>query len=290
MAAARKSWIAEAADEQERAGRERSSFLAYEDAQGQVVDFHALRGTFITNLSRSGVTPKTAQLLARHCDINLTMNTYTKLGVMDQAAAVEALPAIPSGTSRTDATVQWATGTDGKLGEKMVPTMVPRGAENGAIRLASSTLRTAPDCTENEQNDEKPRRLESAKNPEKTGAFCTDSQRIASNCTSGRGGNRTRTVVTHPGILSPVRTSRNEANAKELRDLESGEVPILVPSPLDGVHWPDVPLDLARVTVAWPLLPDAIRAAITTLVDAAYVTTAQRVDTTTQTRAHYDTE
>jgi hypothetical protein len=28
-------------------------------------------------------------------DINLTMNTYTMLGVMDQAVAVEALPAIP---------------------------------------------------------------------------------------------------------------------------------------------------------------------------------------------------
>ena len=39
---------------------------------------------------------KTAQLLARHCDINLTMNTYNMLGVMDTAAAVEALPAIPN--------------------------------------------------------------------------------------------------------------------------------------------------------------------------------------------------
>jgi hypothetical protein len=34
--------------------------------------------------------------LARHSDINLTMNTYTMLGVMDQAAAVEALPAVPT--------------------------------------------------------------------------------------------------------------------------------------------------------------------------------------------------
>ena len=39
---------------------------------------------------------KTAQLLARHCDINLTMNTYTMLGVMDTAAAVETLPAVPA--------------------------------------------------------------------------------------------------------------------------------------------------------------------------------------------------
>ena len=39
--------------------------------------------------------PKTAQLLARHSDINLTMNTYTMLGVLDQVAAVEALPPVP---------------------------------------------------------------------------------------------------------------------------------------------------------------------------------------------------
>lgn len=40
-----------------------------------------MRKTFITNLTRTGAAPKTAQLLARHSDINLTMNTYTMLGV-----------------------------------------------------------------------------------------------------------------------------------------------------------------------------------------------------------------
>jgi hypothetical protein len=54
-----------------------------------------LRKTFITNLTRRGAAPKTAQILARYSDINLTMNTYTMLGVLDQVAAVEALPAVP---------------------------------------------------------------------------------------------------------------------------------------------------------------------------------------------------
>ena len=94
LAAAREKWIEEAHDKAERQRRERSSFLAVRNEQGHVVDFHALRMTFITNLTRSGVAPKTAQLLARHSDINLTMNTYTMLGVMDQAAAIEALPPI----------------------------------------------------------------------------------------------------------------------------------------------------------------------------------------------------
>jgi integrase len=66
-----------------------SAGIPYADQLGRVIDFHSLRMTFITNLSRAGVTPKTAQTLARHSDINLTMNTYTMIGVLDQASAVE---------------------------------------------------------------------------------------------------------------------------------------------------------------------------------------------------------
>ncbi len=103
LALARAPWLKESANEQERQRREQSSFLKYQNDQGQYADFHALRKTFITNLSRAGVSPKTAQLLARHSDINLTMNTYTMLGVLDQAAAVEALPPIPSWEPSTTA-------------------------------------------------------------------------------------------------------------------------------------------------------------------------------------------
>ncbi|MCU0879784.1 MAG: hypothetical protein MUF06_18565 [Pirellulaceae bacterium] len=59
--------------------------------------------TFITNLTRSRVAPKTAQLLASHWDINLTMNTYTMLGVLDQASAVEAQPPLQSLPQHNDA-------------------------------------------------------------------------------------------------------------------------------------------------------------------------------------------
>ncbi len=95
LAAARAKWVEEAEDEEDREQRLASSFLAYVDDQGHYADFHALRKTFITNLARVGVSPKTAQILARHSDINLTMNTYTMLGVLDQVAAVEALPSVP---------------------------------------------------------------------------------------------------------------------------------------------------------------------------------------------------
>jgi len=95
LARARDEWIDEATTSAETALRKKSSFLTYVNAEGRVVDFHALRQTFITNLSLAGVSPKMAQSLARHSDINLTMNVYTMLNVSDQAAAVESLPPLP---------------------------------------------------------------------------------------------------------------------------------------------------------------------------------------------------
>ena len=95
LEAARAMWLEEAPDGRTRQERETSDFLRYVDDDGRYADFHALRATFITNLSRAGVSPKTAQMLARHSDINLTMNTYTTLGVLDQVTAVESLPPVP---------------------------------------------------------------------------------------------------------------------------------------------------------------------------------------------------
>lgn len=59
-----------------------------EDDAGRVVDFHGQRTTFITALARAGVAPATAQKLARHSDINLTLGTYTRLNVEELADAV----------------------------------------------------------------------------------------------------------------------------------------------------------------------------------------------------------
>jgi hypothetical protein len=63
---------------------EQSSFICFVDSQGRNADLHALRENFITNLSKSGVSPKMAQSLARHSDINLTMNVYTEAVLEDQ--------------------------------------------------------------------------------------------------------------------------------------------------------------------------------------------------------------
>jgi len=63
-----------------------------EDDQGRVIDFHGQRTTFITGLSRAGVSPAVAQKLARHSDINLTMGVYTQLDMEELGEAVEQLP------------------------------------------------------------------------------------------------------------------------------------------------------------------------------------------------------
>ena len=188
LGAAREAWIEEAENETERQDREDSSFLTYVDYRGHYADFHALRKTFITNLSRAGVSPKTTQSLARHSDINLTMNTYTMLGVLDQAAGVEALPPLPAADADDPTDDQLAaTGTDppqkSRAGSaEKVPVLVPSGAEYGAKRLASQALRIASDCTERvtvEASDPQPR---NAKSPEEIEAFGIRSQQIASSC------------------------------------------------------------------------------------------------------------
>ena len=75
---------------------------------GGVADFHALRHTFITNLARSGVHPKTAQALARHSTITLTMDRYSHSLLEDHAAAVGRLPDLAQASDQEAR----ATGTD----------------------------------------------------------------------------------------------------------------------------------------------------------------------------------
>ena len=72
----------------ERAG------IPKKDADGRVVHVHALRHSFGTHLSASGVTPRTAQAAMRHSNISLTMNTYTDSKLLDVASAVESIDAL----------------------------------------------------------------------------------------------------------------------------------------------------------------------------------------------------
>jgi len=62
------------------------------DDRGRTVDRHSLRTTFISWLSAADVHPRTAQELARHTDLRLTMKNYTDPRALDTFNAVNRLP------------------------------------------------------------------------------------------------------------------------------------------------------------------------------------------------------
>ncbi|MGD0138497.1 MAG: tyrosine-type recombinase/integrase [Tepidisphaeraceae bacterium] len=150
LTAARTAWIAAAGTQQERGERESGTFLAYKDDAGRCADFHALRHTFISNLAAGGVHPKTAQRLARHSTITLTMDRYTHLRREDLAGALEVLPDLSS-TRR----VAVATGTDGR--EDLSPYLSP-GGEIRFNPIESSTIEMAHGASDESlgKSDENP--------------------------------------------------------------------------------------------------------------------------------------
>ena len=114
--------------------------IPYRDDSGRVLDFHAFRHTFITNLARGGVHPKQAQDLARHSDINLTMSRYSHTVLADRAAALSALPDLSGGDS--DRLEHRATGTC-DIAPRSLPPGLPKSLPTPA---ASKPSPVAPNC------------------------------------------------------------------------------------------------------------------------------------------------
>lgn len=69
----------------ERAG------IAKVAVDGQKLDIHALRHTFISRLARAGTPLAHAQQLAGHSDPKLTAQVYTHLDVEDLRGAIDKL-------------------------------------------------------------------------------------------------------------------------------------------------------------------------------------------------------
>lgn len=109
--------------------------LVTEDAEGRVIDLHAMRTTLGTRLARAGVAPQLAQRIMRHSDYRTTLKHYTVLGLTDTARAIESLPGV-AGT-RDDSEAAHATGTDDAG---------PTSAEDavGAPSRADGTPRSSP--------------------------------------------------------------------------------------------------------------------------------------------------
>ena len=131
--------------------------VPFEDTAGRRLDFHSLRGTFATNLAMAGVSPKAAQELMRHSDINLPMRTYTQLSLNDVASDLSKLPSLPTGEPQT----LRATGTDACAApsdrpSRLVARMVARAVEKTGLAMTTDDD-SAPseiDCESPSSNNE----------------------------------------------------------------------------------------------------------------------------------------
>ena len=125
--------------------------IPYVDEHGRYADFHALRHTFVSNLGKAGVPPKVAQSLARHSDINLTMNVYSHLELAEQLLAIKSLPALPTGETPA----------------AMVPPVVPCSAQNGAQLLTPKRTVLSSNDTRTRDDDQSNASRESRSNASK---------------------------------------------------------------------------------------------------------------------------
>jgi integrase len=114
LVAARAAWIDGAKDNAaERERREKSDFLRYRNAVGEVADFHSTRHTYISGIVAGGASVKVAQELARHSTSRLTIDRYAHARLHDLQGALDALPDFDHRQSvETDAGELRATGTD----------------------------------------------------------------------------------------------------------------------------------------------------------------------------------
>ena len=225
----------------ERAG------IPYCDEDRLYADFHANRHTFISNLAKAGVTPKLAQSVARHSDVNLTMGVYSHVEVHEQAAAINALPAPPALSTkplRNSLVNGLVNTTPESVAEKTVDHIVDQTSGFACPRLASdvagehSELRT--------ENDQKPLPQQVLVN------LC---QQLASYDASSGGGTRTpdtRIMIPEPDI-------HKCSHSKDLRDVTICGCTTGCTSECQ---------ELARVVRAWPDLSDDYRSAILAIVHA----------------------
>ena len=110
--------------------------VAYEDATGRVLDFHALRHTFVTNVAATGANVRDVQAVARHLSVTLMMDRYAHPELRDADAAVGRLaPPPPPDVGRVR-----ATGTDARDADPRDAARPGRGPDRrGSVALPSCT-------------------------------------------------------------------------------------------------------------------------------------------------------
>ena len=69
------------------------------DVDGRCADLHALRTPLCTTLLRAGTPPTVVQKIMRHLSIATTLKHYAKLGLLEAAAALAAVPMVAPATT-----------------------------------------------------------------------------------------------------------------------------------------------------------------------------------------------
>ena len=162
----------------------RAAGVEVTDDAGRVVDFHALRHTFVTLLARSRVHPNTAKALARHSTITLTMDRYSHVRREDELEAVDRLPSfdLPLATE--------ATGTEG--GSVLASCLASKGGNQGHGRTLDAQSRAL----------ENGRGRQASTNRKPASQNETESSGGPSACGEVGGPGETRTR--NQGIMSPL--------------------------------------------------------------------------------------
>ena len=210
--------------------------IAYTDAAGRVLDFHALRHSFVTTLVAGGVSPKVAQTLARHSSVTLTMDRYTHLRSEDERHALAALPRL----SPREPATQRATGTDGLALAQRSPRISP--------------IEGASPCTSMHSKEHGTRSEGPGKAVE--GGPCwtrTNDQAIMSRLLDGsEHAPKSQLAPTGSPIPGESADTHAQALAQNLAHPAASEDP-----------------DLARLVAAWPRLPPAVRRSLAHLAEVS---------------------
>ncbi len=162
--------------------------VPYETGSG-IVDFHALRGTYISHLVSSGASVKTCQTLARHSTPSLTIGIYAKASLHDVSGAVEALPDL-GGEPEPKPEKLAATGTDVQPISKVFAHYLPTAGDVSSRDVSGSDVTTGSDA-------------QSSMKPEPS--VLRDLTHPVGLSQSTGGGIRTHTRVPPERILSPQR-------------------------------------------------------------------------------------
>ncbi len=142
---ARAHWIREVGDPGERRDRRESVYLKSEADDRRVIDFHAFRHGYITQLTSNCSNVPAAQRLARHSSPDLTLKTYSHVSLADERAVLDqAFPEAPPSQDEPVRQPLALTGTDGPVGR----------APNTHHTGRSSTQSGAPRCTNTGASDD----------------------------------------------------------------------------------------------------------------------------------------